>query len=754
MSRLLRGWVITCGVLAALLVVGSWLLARRASLAPYEQAELFQSLSVGLALSVVALGVALTQRRLAALIDGSSELAAFPARHPRLAVFAASFAALFVEMLLIRYASAQIRVFAFYKNVPLVAAFLGLGIGCFLERGRPRHGILFALWTVPAVVILAHGAPLFDGWIGGLAARASSEHILGDVGNAGGAHGVAVLWKQLCMAGLCGAALLAIGSWFGLLGRIVGETLEHVPRLTGYGWNLAGSLAGVVVFAAASFAWTPPAVWFAIGLAPLLLWTADRRQTVLLCVLIALVALLVTPSVGETIWSPYQKLVGHGRPDSTEYRVNISDVFYQVAVDLSPAAVAQRGSDPFPHYSEIYLAVPKPKRVLVVGAGTGNDVAAALRAGAEQVDAVEIDPAIVKLGRDHHPEHPYDDARVQVVVADARAAFRTLPSQSYDLVVFGLLDSHTQLGMSSVRLDNYVFTRESFAAARRLVRPGGNLVVSAAVFQQWFHERFSALMAEACDGPTRLLVTGSWNTYLCQIADPGREQAAVATGLDLPMDDWPFLYLPKRGIPVAYWFALGALAAASLLLFRFAGLGVSGVTTRRAHLFFLGAGFVLLEVHAINRLALLFGTTWIVSAAAIAVVLLLAFLANATVALAGQVPYVAVHVALAASLVASYATPPTAFVGRGTAAALAYGVILLLPLYFGGLVFARSFRESARAGPAIGANMLGAALGAWLEYGTMIAGIRSMVIVAMALYAASAVALVAAGRRSLGRGEG
>ena len=37
------------------------------------------------------------------------------------------------------------------------------------------------------------------------------------------------------------------------------------------------------------------------------------------------------------------------------------------------------------------------RTVLIVGAGTGNDVAAALRMGAERVDAVEIDPAIAAL---------------------------------------------------------------------------------------------------------------------------------------------------------------------------------------------------------------------------------------------------------------------------------------------------------------------------------------------------------------------
>lgn len=131
------------------------------------------------------------------------------------------------------------------------------------------------------------------------------------------------------------------------------------------------------------------------------------------------------------------------------------------------------GENPFPLYDAALVQLPQRERVLVVGAGTGNDVAAALRAGATEVVAVDIDPAIVAMGRAHHPEQPYSDPRVRVVVDDARRAFRTLPKAHFDGVIFGLLDSHTQLGMSSVRLDNYVFTLESLGEARQLLRPGG-----------------------------------------------------------------------------------------------------------------------------------------------------------------------------------------------------------------------------------------------------------------------------------------
>ena len=39
-----------------------------------------------------------------------------------------------------------------------------------------------------------------------------------------------------------------------------------------------------------------------------------------------------------------------------------------------------------------------PNKVLIVGSGTGNDTAAAIKSGVQSIDAVEIDPVIIDLG--------------------------------------------------------------------------------------------------------------------------------------------------------------------------------------------------------------------------------------------------------------------------------------------------------------------------------------------------------------------
>jgi SAM-dependent methyltransferase len=746
LARSVQLWLAVSGSLAAGLLVGARQMASR-PLPLYERPVLAIARGEGLALLALVLLVAFTAAgwRDALPAPGAPAAARVRAR-PYATLFVVSFVALFVELLLIRYANGQIRIFSFYKNVPLIGCFLGLGMGCCLARGGRREALLVLLWMVPVAVFLTGGSLLLSNALGKLAAVASSEQILGDYIKSG--HGGA-LASQIAIAGFCVATLVVITLLFGLLGRLLGEAFEHVARVPGYTVNIAGSLAGILGFSLLSLLETPPWQWVVVGLLPLVWWLARRSELVLALALVGLVSAAVAPSYGDTVWSRYQKLVGHhidltGRDLSDAYLVDISDVFYQVAVDRSPEGLRRLGRDPFPHYGAIWATLARPQRVLVVGAGTGNDVAAALRAGAERVDAVDIDPAIVEMGRRFHPEHPYDDPRVHVIIDDARHAFRVLPAGAYDAVLFGLLDSHSQLGMSSLRLDNYVFTVESLREAKRLVRPGGHLVVSAAVFRPWFRERFAAMLAAVSDGPVHELHErreAAWWTWIGPVGEAGAKPVPVAATIDLPSDDWPFLYLPERTVPTAYLLVVGAMAIASVLVLRAGGLQLGRFTAHHAHLFFLGAAFLLMEVHAINRLALLFGTTWLVSAVTIGLVLLLIVLANFAVMAFARIPYALAYGGLAASLALSFALQPESVLGAGRLAQLAFGVALLSPVYFAGLVFARSFSLAELAAPAMGANILGSVVGGWVEYSTMAVGMRALVLLAAAFYAFSLLAL-------------
>jgi SAM-dependent methyltransferase len=739
-------------LLGSALTLGGAYLSGQAAL-PHYRAGLQTAAAAGVALLVLVSAAALWRRPFGALLTDTNE--ANPDRvalNPRLTLFIASFVALFVELALIRYTSSQLRVFSFFKNVPLIASYLGLGLGCALGGGRPRHVLLLLLWLVPLAIFLAEGAFLVAGTLSLVAALATSEHLLGDA-VVRTSSDMASIAGQVGMGVFCLVTLFAVASLFAPLGRLLGDAFDRLPRLTAYTTNILGSLAGTGMFILFGYFWTPPWLWFLIGLAPLLWWFPGRRHGLVGAGLIALSALAVAPTIGHTIWSPYQKLVGQpvelkpnpSAPALNGYLVDISDVFYQVAVDLRPAAIAEIGKNPYPHYDAAFDGLSRPiGRVLIVGPGTGNDVAAALRAGAAAVDAVDIDPAIVALGRQHHPEQPYADPRVRVIVDDARAAFKLMPAGAYDAVLFGLLDSHTQLGMSSVRLDNYVFTRQSFDEARRLLKPGGRIVVTAATFRDWFRDRFVRMLEATCGTPVRTRETGSvWITYDCAPDQPSRPLVSATTAADatLPTDDWPFLYLPSRIVPRAYLLVVAILALGSVLVVRGHGLSPKRFSAYHGHLFCLGAAFLLMEVYAINRLALLFGTTWVVSAIAIVVVLMLIVAANFTVHLLGQLPHVVAYVGLLVSLLVSYLLSPEIALGRGLGFSVGYGFAALLPVYFAGVIFARSFTMAPTAGPAIGANMLGAVVGGWAEYSSMALGIRALVLLAMAFYISSWICL-------------
>ena len=73
---------------------------------------------------------------------------------------------------------------------------------------------------------------------------------------------------------------------------------------------------------------------------------------------------------------------------------------------------------------------------------------------------------------------------------------------------------------------------------------------------------------------------------------------------------------------------------------------------------------------------------------------------------------------------------------------LVLGVLILsIPLFFAALVFANSFRRAKNLSQALGSNLLGAVLGGFFEYASLVFGIRALVLIALLFYALSAVAL-------------
>ena len=670
-----------------------------------------------------------------------------------------SLLSLYCEMVVIRWLAADIRVFAYLKNLPLLAAFLGLGLGC-IHGGRRLFGLAPALCLALAGVI-AFAQPL------GLTHLYFPQHDVWAWNDANfTAHGLPpALLTVRFFAVVLGLFFLVVGL-FAALGARLGALFDALPPTRAYTVNLVASLGGIWLFAAVSWLGWPPAGWFALAVLGLARFVWRRR---LALALLAATLLAVTLAPSATRWSPYYRIdlapllvnTETGEQVAAGQRLTVNHDYHQQALNLSDRFLRQYPSaalEQARHAYDLPYRFGPAARVLVVGAGLGNDVAAALRAGAEQIDAVEIDPAILELGQALHPEQPYRSPRVRLLNDDARSVFARAEGP-YDLIVFGLLDSHTLLSsLSSLRLDSYVYTRESLRAARRLLAPAGRLALSFSATPEsgdWLAARLFQLLTEAFGEEPVALRTGYDASTLFVVGADVRERLAAdselaALALDptplrqplpLPTDDWPFLYLRERAVP---WLPYGALLV--LLLAGGAGmvllvLGERGVRFD-APLFLLGAGFMLVQVKSVSQLSLLFGATWLVNALIVSAILLLALAANLWVARRGTVPLGVAYPLLGLALLGDYALPVDALTGQATAVKATLGTLLpVLPLLFAGGVFATLFARTRRPAQALGSNLLGALAGGLLEYAAMATGFKALGLLALGLYGASWLAL-------------
>jgi SAM-dependent methyltransferase len=664
-----------------------------------------------------------------------------------------------VELLFIRWLDAQVRPLAFVKNLPLIASFLGLGLG-YGSPDRPRRFVRAAGLLLAAVIVAGLASDMAGG----------GTVAFGPVGaevNVGARQMEGWLELLVFVFAITGAFVLVTLAAFPF-GQAAARSMRGTAPLPAYTANLVGSLAGVgAAFVLASLAaplWLNAALAF-LATAWVVVETKKAKFATLAAGILSCAAMVAQdhPGTGAfRVWSPYNKIEVRdttparrpGQPaPRPEFSVYVQSLYHQAMFAASPEKwpALQRAEDAASSHYDFPYRLIRPKRVLILGAGTGNDAAAALRNGAESVDAVEIDPEILSIGKALHPDEPYRDPRVRAIVDDARA-FLQRPGPSYDLIVFGTLDAH--LGFyssvaSSIRLDNYVYTVESFRSALSHLSPAGAVYAFIYIERPWVASRLASMIEEAWGRPPLMKPLASTTSGAAYLFGPGALRLGSAPGLrtglpaeerllhppgPLATDDWPFLYLRSRSVPpVLLGSALLVLLAAALLSRRLLG----GALALNRHFFFLGTGFLLVETRTIAQLALLFGTTWRVSAIAIGAILAAALLANALVSRIGPLKTPALYAGLGASLVAGYFAPMKLFLGAGTGAAIAAVALLALPVVFSSLVFASSVSRVANLAPVLASNLIGGVLGGVLENLSLVVGISALGLVAVAVYACS-----------------
>ena len=679
----------------------------------------------------------------------------------------------------------------FFKNFVLMAAFLGLGLGA----GMPATRRSLAGWLHPLAVLMA-GLGLFARDIGlNLAFLPTGD------GSFLWYHNTAAFFPDMfVLYAVCLGMTTLVVLLFIPLGQMLGHLFEELPSSHSYAWDLGGSIFGCIGYSGTAWLGWSPKLGIALvllGALPLLS-TARSRVVGAVATLVLSVAMSLvhtqpdapplsdipagTPVASTSVpvktpeywWSPYHRvhwmpypaqLNSSGEVVNPGYGGFLNDMHYFDMLDFrlaeDPGGIyIVRGNNPsmktsLKHYAVPYAFVPKPERVLVLGAGPGNDAAVALLNGAAHVTAVEIDPAVVRLGREVHPMTPYLDKRVEVVIDDARAYMANCTT-TYDVVSFGHLDSINLVSsFSSVRTDSYIYTREGMATAWSLVRPGGVLTVSFSGVN-WIWLKINALLVATAGVEPWVLNDAYMSTTTFVLRKPGGSDRATDEALftevlrdlgakrlsnflapfeDLiPTDDWPFLFLQRRAVSPYHAFALLFL------------LVLAAAATRVVHArpqdgrhvawlpFWLGVGFMLVETKSLTELGLLFGSTWIVTAIGIVGLLTMNLIAVAVVrrvTLAPPLLYGLLFAAIGLNLIVPLGSLLVLPVALRLVASTA---LVFSPLLFAGAAFAQAFARSPHPSFTFGSNLLGAMVGGTLEYLSVVVGFRALWLMGACVY--------------------
>jgi hypothetical protein len=684
----------------------------------------------------------------------------------RALLFTLSFLSLFIEVLLIRHLGSEIRIFAYFKNLTLIGAFLGLGVGYLY---KPRLSPLVTLACVTFIAAVTHPAAGF--------------HNISGYMNLGDFNMWEMVNQDMLRVGV-GFFMLSIVFFAVLfcmvpLGQALAEVFERsTNRILDYSINIAGSLAGVWFFAGLSFSATPPVAWYVTAVALLFaVYRWNARSSVLIGAMAVAIVVTLTirgdgPGKVSEVWSPYQKISVHKHTTSYQkpsgeiksiasHYLQTNNTVYLYMLDLSEKLRKEHPGIFLPHLDKYhYYDLPYnfPRRlddVLVLGSGGGNDVAGALRAGAKHVTAVEIDPAIIAMGKAYHPEAPYGSDKVTLINNDARNFLRTT-DKKYDLIILGLLDSHTLTSsFSNTNLDSFMYTLESVGDMKNHLKPDGVLALSFQVNFPWIGSKIRQMMNTQFGAPPVILASysnsflrGTGGTYFLASGDTGLIQSRISADPALAWiakaseesaetfkaisakpqtDDWPYLYVRDEAIPTLHIMVSFLLLAIFALVY---GYHFGKPTRSDIHFAALGAGFLLLEVSVISRFALFWGTTWLVSSIVISMILTAILLANAAyVKSKGSIGYVPLYLAVATALLMVYFTPLTSNL---------MVVLYLVPFSIIGYVFAKSF-DSTKDGAsrALAYNLFGALFGGLSESLSFVYGLSGLILVALGFYAIS-----------------
>src|SRR5882724_9615496 len=193
-------------------------------------------------------------------------------------LFWVSFAALYIEIMMIRWIGTELRVFAYFQNLSLIACFLGFGLGCYWS-GRHKS-LVFSLFAIVGLIVLAEAPQrTWQDFLAALSDRLSLSPDAAMWGNAWQAG--PTVWFLLLSASVLTVAIFLLLLVVAMipLGQWVGFYLDRASDpIRAYSANLLGSVAGIWIFASMAFLQLQPVHWFALAITLLVLIPPVSRQ--------------------------------------------------------------------------------------------------------------------------------------------------------------------------------------------------------------------------------------------------------------------------------------------------------------------------------------------------------------------------------------------------------------------------------------------------------------------------------------------
>ena len=673
---------------------------------------------------------------------------------------------LFQELIFIRWETALFPVFAIHKNFILLACFCGLGIGyaaakkdlLLLPLSLPLLAfvclfmILLRYYTGPDILTILQSASIQmqTPWTN---FAIHEENFLDQF----------MTYLPVIILLLVVFALDVV--LFVPLGQFCGYLMEKdTSPISSYGYNLVGSIGGVVALFVLSWFWTTPVIWF-ILCAGVTLWylfpseTGRKKGLLSMMVLMVTIAWPVEPLVHK-IYSPYQFIQISQIQGQTWFLASGS--FRQNNVDLSlenPTRETINGRSV--GYFELPYATAEPlEDVLIIGAGIGNDIAAVKKYNPGLVDAVEIDPAIPDIGRNSHPEYPIPDDRINLVHQDGRGYVRNT-NKLYDAIVYGGQDTTILMSHgANVRFDTFLFTEEGIRDSYDHLKPGGVMFLSYvftddsliakklvrilsnlpdvngpvalaqlnSIDEDGHHVHLAVRKGEPLTFPPEMIEIGEFT----DITDEYIVDDDVY--MELPSDDWPFFLMDEKMFPTSYIISLCLVLVLSFYMVARI-LPTQRIQMSYMPFFFLGTGFMLVETKAITELGLVFGSTWHVTAITILGVLIMAFFANLWVSRQKKQYLTLPFFGILAMIVVGYLfAMHDLFPNVNMVTKIAAPLIMTAPIFFSGLVFSNLIKNCPNISSAMSYNIMGAMLGGVMEYNALRFGYSSLYIGAFVIY--------------------